>query len=143
MNNLTGATGGVTVSNSTFYNNTLAADDHGLEISTNGAVLLNQVSSTDNSGYGAFIAVSSPSIATVTINKSIFSDNADDGLRVDSLGNIILNGVTAKSNDSSGAYGAWLDNSDGLGSVSVLATLGVNEFIGNNLDGLKFLAKVR
>ena len=96
VNNLTGATGGVTVSSSTFYNNTIAPTDHGLIILTNGPVLLNQVRSTQNSGYGASITVNSAS-ATVTINKSIFSDNADDGLWVDSLGNIILNGVTQRA----------------------------------------------
>ena len=127
VNNLTGAIGGVTVSSSTFYNNTIGGADHGLEILTNGAVLLNQVSSTDNSGYGAVITVSGLT-ATVTINMSEFSQNSDDGLNVDSQGNITLNGVTAKSNSNTNTNGAYLDNVDGTGTVSVLATLGVQSF---------------
>ena len=62
-------------------------------------------------------------------------------MNVDSFGNITLNGVAANQNNSPGAYGVYLDNSDGSGTVSVLATLGVNDFGSNYQDGLKVISK--
>jgi hypothetical protein len=128
-------TGGVTVSSSTFYNNYRSTPVAGLFIETNGAVLLNQVSATTNSGYGAFITVNGPSTAAVAVNKSVFSQNYNDGLKVVSLGSITINGITANDNYSGGS-GVVLDNSAGTGTVSVLATLGANTFNGNNTNGL-------
>ena len=54
--------------------------------------------------------------------------NYNDGLYVIGRGNITINGITAKWNYS-GHNGVFLDNSAGTGAVTVLSTLGANNFI--------------
>jgi hypothetical protein len=136
INDHVGSTGGVTITSSVFGNNYGASPAAGLAVQTNGAVLFNQVSASDNSGDSALVVVSAPSTATVTINKSVFSGNNGLGLVVQSQGNITVNGITANDNTGTLANGVTLDNSAGTGTVSVLATLGANTFNDNRQHGL-------
>ena len=106
-----GSTGGVTITSSTFDNNNGASPRGGLFVQTNGAVLFNQVSASNNSGDSALVVVTAPSTATVTINKSVFSGNNGLGLVVQSQGNITVNGITANDNTGTLANGVTLDNS--------------------------------
>lgn len=134
----TGGSGSVTIKNSTLSDNYGSTPMAGLRILTNGAVLLDTISAIDNSGYGAFITVNSPSTAAVTINKSTLNYNYGDNLHVVNQGNIIVNGVTASS--SYNGSGAYLENQGGTGTVSVLATLRANAFNGNESYGLFILS---
>ncbi len=132
-----GSVAGVTVTNSTFYSsNSTLPGNGGLLIATDGAVLLNQVTSTDHNGFGAYITINNPFTAAVTVNKSVFSDNRYDGLHIESSGVVTINGITADRNSDSGANGVYINNTTGTGSVSVLATLGVNNFNDNGYVGL-------
>jgi hypothetical protein len=70
VNSGAGSTVGVTISNSTFSQSYGVLPNAGLFITTDGAVLLNQVTATLNSGHGAFITVTNPNTSTVTVNKS-------------------------------------------------------------------------
>ncbi len=141
VNDHPGSTGGVTVNTSIFYSNYGASPNAGLVVRTNGAVLFNQVDASNNSGFGAYVTVTDPSTASVTINKSVFTSNdGDDGLFVQNRGNITLNGVTASDNSAVSANGISLDNHLGTGTVSVLATLGANTFFYNRLHGLAILS---
>jgi hypothetical protein len=137
--NTSGTTAGVTVTGSTFYSNNGAEPYGGLVIRSNGAVLLNQITSTGNSGYGAYITNNSAS-ATITVNKSTFSENYSDGLYVIGRGNITINGITAHHNNSS-HNGVFLDNSAGTGTIAVLSTLGANTFNENTFYGLRIASK--
>ena len=56
-NNQIGSTGGVTVKTSQFTENSWVSPDAGLVIETNGAVLLDQVTASNNyNGYGARVS---------------------------------------------------------------------------------------
>lgn len=127
-------TAGITVKNSTFYNNNGATPYGGLVIASSGTVLLDKVTAESNSSHGVHVTISAPSTAAVTVTKSTFRYNTNDGLQVISQGNITLNGVTADYNDDSGAV---LDNHAGTGKVTIL---GINSFIDNDVNGLGILS---
>ncbi len=134
---------------------------HGILLNTTDAIVINGSFSTDNSGYGLvayssggnlvlnniralgniFGAVADNSSAvsakTVTVNNSVFrSSSFGDGLDVRSKGAIMLNHIDAEDNTGTGVD---LDNTGldgvtyrGSGPVSLLNSLGLNQFIGNH-----------
>jgi hypothetical protein len=107
----------------------------GLSIFSHGAVTVNGFFSTNNGG-GALIDNTSGA-GTLTITKSIFSNNtgAQGGLMALSARAVTLNGVQADSNPN--GYGVYIDNCglptpcEGSGNVSILSTLGPNSMSSN------------
>ena len=86
----------------------------GIYASTLGTITLNQVSSRNNYGNGAYLVNSAAVYAqavtvqdTSIIPDSFFEGNDGSGLFIRSKGTILLNGVNANNN---GASGADLDN---------------------------------
>ena len=105
-----GATAGVTLIGSRFDGN----NDTGLNIRSNGAVLLTKTVANDNWSYGALIDNTDDVTRkmAVTINNDAakidwwhegFSGNGLNGLQIESYGVISLTNVNASENDSSGA----------------------------------------
>jgi hypothetical protein len=93
ISNLAG-TAGVTVTNSSFDENFYS----GLEITSNGAVVLSGVSASGNTGtYGGMLV---DHAGSVTITNGVFNDNtAGEGLTIKDLtGNITLTNVYADGN---------------------------------------------
>ena len=95
----------VTVSSSTFSNNT---GGDGLDIFSKGAITLNGITASSNGGYGADLdncianggsvcANVTPMAVTLT-GTNAFNSNNSDGLDILSKGAITLNGITANSN---------------------------------------------
>lgn len=113
----------------------------GLEITSNGIVALTNVIAYYNGQYGAVIdntggpgAVSM--LATGIYGSNSFYGNNGTGLKITTKGIVTLTNVTASSNKN---YGADIDNTGGLGGVSLLAagTYGGNSFSYNQWSGLK------
>ena len=128
---------GVTVKSSTFNSNTGGI---GLDVTTSGIVLLDLVTTNDNpAGTGLQISGIAIGLSTkaVTLNRVAANGNGGNGIKVDSQGLISLNGVAANGNDLAGAVMNNTTKPITLG-VSVLSSLGVNNFNGNLAgDGLK------
>jgi hypothetical protein len=142
INNSRG-TADVTINNSKFDTNFTT----GLTVFSAGNITLYRVEAVGNavssSGDGAWLANTGSSTTTksIIINQSIFSSN-ENGLVVQSKGAITLNNVTANGNSSIGAsinncifIGACL----GTGNVSLLSTLGPNQFSYNGQNGLSIV----
>lgn len=119
-----------------FSNNT---GGNGLEILSNGAISLNNLTANNNSAFGATI---NNSAAATAVNVTItgtnqFNTNAITGLNVATKGNIAVNNLTANNNV---AQGASLTNSTGASTTTVTLT-GINSFINNSNEGLLITAK--
>jgi hypothetical protein len=140
INNSRG-TADVTINNSKFDTNFTT----GLTVISAGNITLYRVEAVGNavslSGDGAWLdnTGSSTTTKSITINQSIFSSN-ENGLVVQSKGAITLNNVTANGNS---LMGASLNNCIfitaaclGAGNVSLLSTLGPNQFSYNGQYGL-------
>jgi hypothetical protein len=154
---------GATVRNSIFNNNAIAGS--GLVIDGSGALSLQNVEALNNQGKGLWLFTdnnitltniqslnnpdgmtldnsSAATPKTVTVNNGVFNDSTTGyGLEVKSRGSITLNHIDAEDNFSGGVF---LDNGVtylGTGSVSVLNTLGINQFIGNDGLGLNVFSK--
>jgi hypothetical protein len=97
----------------------------GLEVSTDGDIVLEDVSSSDNDSYGAELNSTSGSITLNGINA--FNNNVDSGLYADANGDIQAENVTASDN---GAYGAELY------SLNDVVITGTNIFTGNLDSGV-------
>lgn len=111
----------------------------GLQILSNGAITLNNITATKNgNSFGASLDNSnSRSASPVTLNGiNNFNLNTQDGLKVSSTGVITINKTTASGNGIGGTagYGAWLDNAAGLAKGVTLVGAGV--FSDNLQDGL-------
>ena len=131
----------VTVSSSTFSNNT---GGDGLDIFSKGAITLNGITASSNGDYGADLdncianggsvcANVTPMAVTLT-GTNAFNSNNGDGLDIYSKGAITLNGLTANSNTG---YGALVEN-DYTGTTAgiTLTTSSSNQFESNGYDGL-------
>ena len=123
-------TGGVTINGTnSFSGNGNDGNDDGLYITSQGNILLNNITADSNKNYGAYITnTASSSGATVTIDGfkfsntalNSFSNNANDGLVIRSDGTVQLNEIAANGNGTgSGDRGADIDNSSGNGDVSI------------------------
>jgi hypothetical protein len=107
---------GITVTNSKFTGNGVPGSviAHGLEIDSQGAILINGVVSSENNGSGLDI---SSGKGSVTIKNSVFSSNNSDpdgagiGLYLDSWSpNITLDNVYMVNNETQGAFISSIGN---------------------------------
>lgn len=97
----------------------------GLEVDTTGNIVLEDVSSNNNDGYGAELISSAGSI---TLNgANIFSGNLDSGLYAEANGDIQAKNLIANNNSGNGAE---------FYSIGNLAISGTNIFLNNTDSGL-------
>ena len=130
VNNQTGSTAGVTVTQSHFRTNNSDLTGSGLFIQSYGNVLINDVESNNNGdddtvGGGASIdnrETVGKAPKTVTITHVYFNDNRGLGLNVASYGKITLNEVEALDNQGSDHDGAHLDNHEASAPQAVLVS---------------------
>jgi hypothetical protein len=96
----TSGSGNVTVTNSTFNQNT----NEGLFVQSNGVITLVNVVANQNGGYGADVrnGVNGTSQDVFVVNSTFSNNTGRDGLRVESLGNVTLINVTAQNNNNDG-----------------------------------------
>ena len=119
----------------------------GLLVGSKGNVTLNNITSVANTLQGAWIDNSTATTPkTVTVTNSIFSSSISSwGLRVETKGNVTLNHIRAENNNGTGILvdnrGAIPGGFTGVGSISLLSTLGLNEISGNQGNGLEFYSK--
>lgn len=109
--------------------------DYGLNVNGGGAVTLINITAENNGNSGAFIRndVNPLKGQTVTLNGSnTFNNNGGDGLQILSFGSIITNNITAFENAAAGAY---LINVGAMKPGNVTLK-GINNFVGNYMDGL-------
>ena len=108
----------------------------GLLLTTRGAILINSLTASGNTGIGANIANTASLAATpqnVTLTgTNVFNSNSTYGLNLNTFGTIALSNVTANGNQ----YGAFLDNEAGSTLVRNVTLSGVNNFNLNQYDGL-------
>jgi hypothetical protein len=138
LRNATGA-GAVTVANSSFLNNN--AVDGGLFVTSAGLISLNKVdASQNNAGIGAYLNNTWGATSnTITITSSRFNQNNYYGLVTYSTGNQTLNNVSASFNNTAAtSYGAFLYSFGG--GITMLDTLGANQFSNNSAYGLSIHA---
>jgi len=115
-----------------FNNNSLA----GLNITTNGAVTLSNITANGNNSTGIHINGSSAdnNTAHVTITgKNQISNNTAINLYVATKGNITVSNLTASYSNS--GQGAYLYN-DYVGTIASVTVSGTNSFVDNNSGGL-------
>ncbi len=120
-------------------------NNDGLVVTSWGSITLSRVISSGSlTGSGALLNNLNPGGAPiVTITQSEFDGNFAGGLSVDSKGSITLNHVSASGSLS--GPGAALDNCQsagggicaGSGNISLLSSLGANNFDQNKGSGLK------
>jgi hypothetical protein len=128
----TSSVSSVTVTNSLFLRN----EGGGLIVSTNGAVMLKNVISVQNTSLGVDIANSWDATASpVAITNSLFIGNSANGLKILSNGTVTLTGVETQNN---GATGMYVGNLSGSGNVLLQ---GINTFVGNGNNGLDVATK--
>jgi len=114
-NTFTGATTGVTISDSKFGDYSSGNTGSGLIINTNGSVALTRVDAIDStSGDGSRIFLHGTS-GTVTIKDGYFSYNDLAGLNIDGKGNVTITDVSCYYN----TIGADINNTSGTGGVTI------------------------
>jgi hypothetical protein len=119
-------TGNVTITNSTFSNNT---NGTGVDVLSDGNVTLTNVTANGNN-TGALLDTT-PGTGNILVDGGQFDSNDYDGLDAYSAGNItITNNADISSNLVDGAY---LDATYGIGDISVTNST----FTGNNMRGIK------
>lgn len=125
----TNGSGTVKLTGSNTFNNN---NGIGLQIQSNGAVSLNNLTANSNGLSGVAINNSSASgpSATVSITGvNTFNQNTNTGLGITSQAAVLLSNITANENGSSGLN---IDNSFGPGNVTLS---GVNNFVQNMQNG--------
>lgn len=118
--------GGNVTLNDIAINNVIG--DTGLYVGTDGDIVLNNVSATNNGFDGADL-INYGGTGNVTVNNGDFSGNDDAGLYIISAGDVTVNGVTSNNNRN----GAIIFNDDGTGTVNVSGS----DFNGNTWTGLQ------
>jgi len=126
-------TGGITVANSTFNNNS----SNGLTTDSGAdTTLTNVTADNNNAGSFSYALDDSTTLHNVTVNGGSFSGNVNTGLEVRSDGDVALNGITADSNKAGAMVhtntSIYNDATPGTGSITVTG----GEFDGNAWDGL-------
>lgn len=133
--------GAVSITNAQVVSNT----DTNLYVDANGSITLNTVNASSANGashFGAYLVNNNAGAASaVTVNNGVFNNNPSDGLYILSRGNVSLNHITANQNYASSSYGMYIDNSYGTGTVTLLGTLGSNEFYSNDGYGIYIRSK--
>jgi putative surface-exposed virulence protein len=120
-----------------FYNN--GAD--GLDVYSQGAITVNNLTASGNSFGGAYLKnnYGFPSIVKV-IGTNFFIDNKRTGLYIDSIGAISLNNITANGNGSAGAYDGLYAENNAAGTPQSITLTGASTFNKNTLSGANLLA---
>lgn len=116
INYYTGATSGVTVTNSTFGIYDYDNYGRGLWIATNGSVTLSSITASWNLGGPGILVSSAGANASVTIKDAVVDHNQGDGLSIIAMGTITLSNVHAIDSLLSGAR---LINNIGKGAVNI------------------------
>jgi hypothetical protein len=106
----------------------------GLWIITNGNTSLDKVKILSNVSAGSQMDINNPA-SSLSITRSNFDYNGLVGLTAHLGGNVTLNNVSASYN-TGGAIGMNINNSSGTGTVTILSTLGLNNFNNNQGSGL-------
>lgn len=110
----------------------------GLIISTEGAVLLNNITASTNNFGVSILNNLGTAAAPVTIKgTNSFKDNVGTGLNIQSFGIVTLNNITADGNGTgmSFGYGVSINNS-GLTNFKGVTITGTNSFNNNYNNGL-------
>ncbi|MCL5428627.1 MAG: hypothetical protein M1347_02335 [Chloroflexi bacterium] len=138
-----GATGAVTLTGiQTLVDN----DGSGLEIISNRAVTISNITASLNNNYGLSIDNKAAGLVyDVTLTGSnTFSENDRIGLDIRTYGAITLNNITANKNGLDAledfGYGAYLDNQTGATTAKPITLTGANTFNENFEDGLLALS---
>ena len=127
----TAGTGTVTISNLEVNNN-----HKGINITSNGNILLNTVTASYNVNEGAILTNTGSSTATITVNAGSFTDNGSWGLDATSKGTITLTSIYSDGNNiTTNPYGVNLDNSGGTGGVVLNGTTNTWNYIGYSNNG--------
>ena len=124
-------------------------NEFGLQIYSDGAITLNNITASENDGFGASLnnttSTSTPRAAITLNGINTFNDNTLDGLDVQSLGAVTLNSLTADNNGgeglnvqtqgsitvacgsmtSNGSYG-WIFNTPGTITLKAVWAFGNN-----------------
>ncbi len=141
----TNASGGVSINGTNGFSNN---SNIGLEVTSKGAIVLNNVTANGNGYTGAYLNNSTGTPMNVTITSSTFNDNAqvDDapviqtGLSVLSKGAITISNVTANNNANGDADlddgGVRLNNILGTAGVTMTGT----NIISDNEYGLLIIS---
>ncbi len=129
---------GVTLTGTNVFSNNYTS---GLQITSTGAISLNNVTASSNAnGYGVYLSnLYAGSPKSVTLNGvNRFENNYSSGLEIYSKGAVTVNSITATSNGTSGGtygYGLKIDNDD-AGAVGNVTLSGTNFLTYNYYDGL-------
>lgn len=131
------ATGTITLTGTNIFSSNAA----GVDISANGAVTINNVTSSDNTSAGVFInntnlGTSMPKFVKFT-GTNVFSDNGSVGLEILTYGVVTINSVTANDNNSNGVT----INNSGASTPAHVTITGKNQFNLNTLNGLYVQSK--
>jgi hypothetical protein len=144
INNLTASNNGVASGNGAYIDNSTAATpmnvtlsgtnvlsgnrDTGLQILTDGAVTLNNLTASDNvTGFGLALTALTDAKAVTLNGTNKFNGNNSDGANITAKGTITLNNVTANDNGDDG-----LDIQNESSSVAQAVKLtGTNVFMNN------------
>ena len=111
---------------------------HGLYISSDGAILVDKVHSSNN-GQNGFLLTNglAPTIKPITVSNSIANGNWQYGFNLYSRGLVTLTNVDAYDQVTASYDGVYIDTTAGPGGVIVKATAGqVNEYFNNDQIGL-------
>jgi len=106
----------------------------GLEILSKGLISISTLKSNSNTGFGAHLAntaVGAVGGITLTGPGANFGDNGGYGLLAESRGAITITSTDGLDAWGNGSWGAKLDNSSGVGGV----TIGVGGVTGSSSDG--------
>jgi putative surface-exposed virulence protein len=128
---------------STLGLNSTNNNSYGLFIYSAGSVQINGVTARNNSGdnlghSGVMIRNDYTAGKTVTVNQGLFNNNNAAGLTVLSAGVITLNNIASSYNVGASGDGVYLQNNvtGATPGVSILSTLGLNQFNGNTRYGI-------
>ena len=145
MNNQAGGagTGGVTLTNSIFGEN----GQDGVSITTNGAVVLTGVTSTDNGtasdheGINILVGATTGTLAsgTVTLTNVTATNNWGDEIRVEALKQVTIKKISANDYGPGTGKGTYIHTTAGVSIVDPGGTTW-NEFKSNNGNNLEIQA---
>jgi putative surface-exposed virulence protein len=110
--------GSVTINTSTFNDN----KSIGLSVSSSKNITLKLVEASNNFGFGAWLDNDSGTGAVTLLGLGTsgnhFHRNGENGLAINTSGTVTITNISTDGNIGSGVY---IDNSSGLGGVSILA----------------------
>jgi len=141
VDNCTG-TAGVTLSGSNDFSGNYST---GLVILTNGAIVANSLTASDNGntgnsnpnyGYGAYLDNSTGAASVKLTGASVFNSNYSSGLLVNSQKDVTLNSITAGADVTAGNGGHGVL----ILSGSTVSLTGTNHMIGNLFSGVHVTA---